>query len=43
MLYQVQAVADANKTTNVVIHSIGAVLISWVNHPNIKAIVWPGK
>lgn len=42
-MYQIKAVADANKNTIVVIHSIGAVLMPWVNHPNIKAIVWPGK
>ncbi|KAI7902732.1 glycoside hydrolase superfamily [Cokeromyces recurvatus] len=38
----VNAVADANKNTIVVIHSVGPVLMPWINHPNIKAIVWPG-
>ncbi|CAO3640032.1 unnamed protein product [Cunninghamella blakesleeana] len=38
----IQRVADANKNTIVVIHSVGATLMPWVNHPNIKAIVWPG-
>ncbi|ORZ01292.1 beta-glucosidase [Syncephalastrum racemosum] len=35
-------VADANKNTIVVIHSVGPVLMPWIDHPNIKAIVWPG-
>ncbi|CAO3580625.1 unnamed protein product [Absidia cylindrospora] len=39
----VQAVADANKNTIVVVHSVGAILMPWANHENIKAIVWPGK
>lgn len=40
---QIKAVADANKNTVVVIHSVGAVDMSaWVDHPNIKAILWPG-
>ncbi|CAO3595858.1 unnamed protein product [Absidia cylindrospora] len=38
----IQAVADANKNTIVVIHAVGAILMPWANHPNIKAIVWPG-
>ncbi|KAL0097808.1 glycoside hydrolase family 3 protein [Phycomyces blakesleeanus] len=38
----ITAVADANKNTVVVIHSVGAVLMPWINHPNIKAVVWPG-
>ncbi|CAO3667725.1 unnamed protein product [Rhizopus stolonifer] len=38
----INAVADANKNTVVVIHSVGAVLMPWIDHPNIKAIVWPG-
>ncbi|SAL96097.1 hypothetical protein [Absidia glauca] len=38
----VQAVVDANKTSIGVIHSFGAVLMPWANHPDIKAIVWPG-
>ncbi|CAO3580615.1 unnamed protein product [Absidia cylindrospora] len=38
----IQAVADANKNTIVVVHSVGAILMPWANHENIKAIVWPG-
>lgn len=34
--------ADANKNTVVVIHSVGPILMPWIDHPNIKAIVWPG-
>lgn len=34
--------ADANKNTIVVIHSVGPILMPWIDHPNIKAIVWPG-
>ncbi|KAI8080068.1 glycoside hydrolase superfamily [Halteromyces radiatus] len=38
----IQTVADANKNTIVVIHSVGPILMPWINHPNIKAVVWPG-
>ncbi|KAI9318057.1 glycoside hydrolase superfamily [Dichotomocladium elegans] len=38
----IKAVADVNKNTIVVIHSVGAVLMPWIDHPNIKAVVWPG-
>ncbi|GAA5799375.1 hypothetical protein HPULCUR_004789 [Helicostylum pulchrum] len=38
----IKAVADVNKNTIVVIHSVGPVLMPWINHPNIKAILWPG-
>ncbi|KAG2233303.1 hypothetical protein INT48_007739 [Thamnidium elegans] len=38
----IKAVADANKNTIVVIHSVGPVLMPWADHPNIKAILWPG-
>ncbi|KAI7874859.1 hypothetical protein K492DRAFT_137251 [Lichtheimia hyalospora FSU 10163] len=38
----IQAVADANENTVVVIHAVGAVLMPWINHPNIKAVVYPG-
>ncbi|RCH83520.1 hypothetical protein CU098_006792, partial [Rhizopus stolonifer] len=38
----IKAVADANKNTVVVIHSVGATILPWADHPNIKAIVWPG-
>ncbi|KAI9316649.1 beta-glucosidase [Dichotomocladium elegans] len=37
----IQAVADANANTIVVIHSVGPVLMPWIDHPNIRAIVWP--
>ncbi|KAG2197893.1 hypothetical protein INT46_002989 [Mucor plumbeus] len=38
----IKAVADVNKNTIVVIHSVGAVMMPWINHPNVKAVVWPG-
>ncbi|GAA5804054.1 hypothetical protein HPULCUR_009540 [Helicostylum pulchrum] len=38
----IKAVADANKNTIVVIHSVGPVLMPWIGHRNIKAILWPG-
>ncbi|CAO3671069.1 hypothetical protein G6F70_002904 [Rhizopus microsporus] len=38
----IKAVADSNKNTVVVIHSVGPVLMPWIDHPNIKAVVWPG-
>ncbi|KAI8381025.1 glycoside hydrolase superfamily [Radiomyces spectabilis] len=38
----VEAVANANKNTIVVIHSVGPITMPWINHPNIQAIVWPG-
>lgn len=38
----IQAVADANENTIVVIHAVGAVLMPWIDHPNIKAVVYPG-
>ncbi|KAI9274730.1 glycoside hydrolase superfamily [Phascolomyces articulosus] len=38
----IQAVADANENTVVVIHSTGPVLMPWIDHENIKAVVWPG-
>ncbi|CAO3696011.1 hypothetical protein G6F70_002472 [Rhizopus microsporus] len=38
----IKAVADTNKNTVVVIHSVGPVLMPWIDHPNIKAVVWPG-
>ena len=41
-MYQIQAVADANENTVVVIHSTGPVLMPWIDHENIKAVVWPG-
>ncbi|KAI7882447.1 glycoside hydrolase [Lichtheimia hyalospora FSU 10163] len=38
----IKAVADANENTVVVIHAAGPVLMPWLDHPNIKAILWPG-
>ncbi|KAI9493632.1 glycoside hydrolase superfamily [Zychaea mexicana] len=38
----IQAVADANENTVVVIHSPGPILMPWIDHENIKAVVWPG-
>ncbi|KAL1928472.1 hypothetical protein VTP01DRAFT_2828 [Rhizomucor pusillus] len=38
----IKAVADVNENTVVVIHAVGPVLMPWIDHPNIKAIVWPG-
>ncbi|RCI05115.1 hypothetical protein CU098_012427 [Rhizopus stolonifer] len=38
----IKAVADVNKNTIVVIHSVGPVHMPWIDHPNIKALVWPG-
>ncbi|KAL0090753.1 glycoside hydrolase superfamily [Phycomyces blakesleeanus] len=38
----VNAVADTNPNTIVVIHAVGAVDMPWVNHKNIKAILWAG-
>ena len=39
----VQAVANANEKTIVVVHSVGPlVLESWVEHPNVVAVLWAG-
>eukprot|EP01117_Protostelium_nocturnum_P020569 TRINITY_DN931_c0_g1_i1.p1 TRINITY_DN931_c0_g1~~TRINITY_DN931_c0_g1_i1.p1 ORF type:complete len:768 (-),score=258.48 TRINITY_DN931_c0_g1_i1:179-2428(-) len=38
----VQAVASVNKNTIVVIHTVGPVLMSWADHPNITAIIVAG-
>ncbi|CAO0795662.1 unnamed protein product [Mucor circinelloides] len=38
----IKAVADANKNTVVVLHTVGSVLMPWINHPNIKAVMIPG-
>ena len=35
--------ANNNNNTIVVIHSVSAVEMPWLDHPNIKAIVWAGK
>ncbi|KAI8063910.1 glycosyl hydrolase family 3 N terminal domain-containing protein [Gongronella butleri] len=37
----VQTVAENNNNTIVVVHSVGAVLMPWIDHPNIRAVVWP--
>ncbi|CEP07730.1 hypothetical protein [Parasitella parasitica] len=38
----IKAVADVNKNTIVIIHAVGAVMMPWIDHPNVKAVVWPG-
>ncbi|CAO3595855.1 unnamed protein product [Absidia cylindrospora] len=38
----IKAVARENKNTIVAIHSPSAVLMPWIDHPNIKAVVWAG-
>ncbi|KAK4518158.1 mRNA stability protein [Mucor velutinosus] len=39
----IEAVAEVNNNTIVVVHSVGPVLMdSWIKHPHIKAVVWPG-
>ncbi|GAA5799376.1 hypothetical protein HPULCUR_004790 [Helicostylum pulchrum] len=38
----VRTVADANRNTIVVVHSVGPVNMPWIDHPNIKAVLWPG-
>ncbi|KAG1341058.1 hypothetical protein G6F62_005205 [Rhizopus arrhizus] len=38
----IHAIAGSNKNTIVVAHSVGPVLMPWANHPNVKAILWPG-
>ncbi|KAK7681535.1 hypothetical protein QCA50_015267 [Cerrena zonata] len=39
----IQAVASKNKNTIVIAHSVGAVIMeSWIDHPNITAVVWAG-
>jgi len=38
----IEAVAGANANTVVVIHSVGPVLMPWINHPNISAVIWAG-
>lgn len=41
-MLQIEAVADANENTIVVIHATGPVTMPWINHRNIKAVVWSG-
>ncbi|KAI9096663.1 glycoside hydrolase superfamily [Phlyctochytrium arcticum] len=38
----IKSVADANPNTVVVIHGPGAVLMPWIDHPNIKSVIWAG-
>ncbi|KAI7879478.1 glycoside hydrolase [Lichtheimia hyalospora FSU 10163] len=38
----IEAVADANKNTIVVIHSGNSIMMPWADHPNIKGILWAG-
>ncbi|KAG8960640.1 hypothetical protein FRC03_006312 [Tulasnella sp. 419] len=39
----VTAVANANNNTIVVVHSVGTIIMEpWIDHPNIKAVVWAG-
>ncbi|ORX45884.1 hypothetical protein DM01DRAFT_1294240 [Hesseltinella vesiculosa] len=38
----INTVADANMNTIVVINSPNAVLMPWIDHPNIKAVIWAG-
>lgn len=38
----VNAVADHNANTIVVVHSVGPILMPWVDHENITAVVWAG-
>ncbi|CAO3640048.1 unnamed protein product [Cunninghamella blakesleeana] len=38
----INTVANSNKNTIVVINSPSAVKMEWMDHPNIKAVVWAG-
>ncbi|KAK7694472.1 hypothetical protein QCA50_001658 [Cerrena zonata] len=39
----VQKVAGVNKNTIVVVNSVGPILVeSWIDHPNVTALVWSG-
>ncbi|KAI9274731.1 glycoside hydrolase superfamily [Phascolomyces articulosus] len=38
----IEAVAEANDNVIVVINAVGAVLMPWIDHESIKAVVWPG-
>jgi hypothetical protein len=39
----VQAVAENNNNTIVIVHSPGALIVeSWIDHPNVTAVVWAG-
>ncbi|KAI9347214.1 glycoside hydrolase superfamily [Obelidium mucronatum] len=42
----IEAVASVNKRTIVVLHTVGAVEMKWINHPNITAVIYallPGQ
>ncbi|ORY38568.1 hypothetical protein BCR33DRAFT_758763 [Rhizoclosmatium globosum] len=42
----IEAVASVNKRTVVVLHTVGAVDMPWINHPNITAVIFallPGQ
>ncbi|KAI9491545.1 glycoside hydrolase superfamily [Zychaea mexicana] len=38
----IQAVSEVNDNVIVVINAVGPVLMPWIDHENIKAVVWPG-
>ncbi|PSN73952.1 beta-glucosidase 1 precursor [Corynespora cassiicola Philippines] len=39
----VKAVAEANKKTIVVVHSVGPIILEqWIDNPNVVAVVWAG-
>jgi len=38
----IEAVASVNENTIVVIHSVGPVLMPWIDNPNVKAVIWAG-
>ncbi|KAF9260859.1 glycoside hydrolase family 3 protein [Marasmius fiardii PR-910] len=39
----IQAVAGVNSNTVVVIHAVGQIIMeSWIDHPNITAVLWAG-
>ncbi|KAI9318058.1 glycoside hydrolase superfamily [Dichotomocladium elegans] len=38
----IEAVAEVHENVVVVIHSVGPVLMPWIEHPNVKAVLWAG-
>ena len=42
MTQMVEAVAEVNENTIVIVHAAGPILMPWASHPNIKGIVWAG-
>ncbi|KAK7693727.1 hypothetical protein QCA50_003299 [Cerrena zonata] len=39
----ITAVANSNKNTIVIAHSVGAAIMeSWIDHPNVTAVIWAG-